>query len=215
MALNLSAEEPVTQEDWEELNFSDVRTFLRYVEAALNKVYNSIIRLCKHLVLLNKQNKKLKSKFTNYKKANKVYVIDNAQLKTENNDLENWLASLEKQLEIIWSDKHPAPSPPPLLLVISNNLDDNLKQSKKTKLTKLLDLSMLTNGHATRFDINVWESKMIKKLSANVNHYPTKALHIIYVDSHINGKAYKHLAARSKIGAWKLFTTAKKIFEVL
>ena len=47
------------------------------------------MRLRKHFMLIDKQNQKLKSKFTNYKKANKVYIINNAQLKAKNNDLEN------------------------------------------------------------------------------------------------------------------------------
>ena len=77
MALNLPAKEPLTWEDWEELNFSDVRTFVRHMELAPRKVFDSVIRLWKHLVLVNKQSQKLKSKFTNYKKANKLYVIEN------------------------------------------------------------------------------------------------------------------------------------------
>ena len=113
------------------------------------------MRLWKHLVLVDKQNQKLKLKFTNYKKANKAYVIDNAQLKAKNNNLENWLADLEKQLENAQLDKHSAPSPPPLLSVISDNSDDNSKQSKKTKSTKLPDPPMLTDGHMTGFNINV------------------------------------------------------------
>ena len=56
---------------------------------------------------------------------------------------------------------------------------------------------------------------MVKKLSTNANHYPTKALHIVYIDSHVDGEAYKHLAARSRISAQKLFVTAEKIFEIL
>ena len=56
---------------------------------------------------------------------------------------------------------------------------------------------------------------MVKKLNANTNHYPTKALRIAYVDSCVDEEAYKHLAARSRIGAWKLFATVKKMFEVL
>ena len=36
-----------------------------------------------------------------------------------------------------------------------------------------------------------------------------------YIDSRIDGEAYKHLAVRSKIGARKPFATAKKMFEVL
>ena len=77
MALNPPAKELLTWEDQKELNFSDVRTFLRYVEAAPREIYNSVMRLWKHLVLVNKQSQKLKIKFTNYEKANKLYVIDN------------------------------------------------------------------------------------------------------------------------------------------
>ena len=55
---------------------------------------------------------------------------------------------------------------------------------------------MLTDGHATGFGINVWENKMVKKLSTNVNHYLTEALRMAYVNNCVNGKAYKHLAAR-------------------
>ena len=85
------------------------------------------MRLWKHLVLVDKQNQKLKSKFTNYEKANKAYIIDNTQLKAKNNNLENWLANLEKQLENTRLNKHSAPSPLSLLSVISDNSDNNSK----------------------------------------------------------------------------------------
>ena len=74
---------------------------------------------------------------------------------------------------------------------------------------------MLTDGHTTGFDINVWESKMTKKLVANVNHYPTKALRMAYIDSRVDGNMYKHLVARSRIDARKPFATAEEMFEVL
>ena len=73
---------------------------------------------------------------------------------------------------------------------------------------------MLTNGHAIGFDINMWKSKMVKKLSTNANHYPTEALRMVYVNNRMDKEAYKYLAARSRIGARKPFSTAKKIFEV-
>ena len=163
MPLNPPAKKLLIQEDREELNFSDVRTFVCHVESAPRKVYNSVMRLRKYLVLVDKQNQKLKSKFTNYKKANEAYVIDSTQLKAENNNLENWLADLKKQLENARLDKYSAPSPLPSPSVVTNDLDDNSKQSKKTKSTKLPDLPMLTDSHATGFDIDVWESKMVKK----------------------------------------------------
>ena len=56
---------------------------------------------------------------------------------------------------------------------------------------------------------------MVKKLTANANHYPTEALRIAYVNSCVDGEVYKHLAARSRIGAQKPFATTKKMFEVL
>ena len=56
---------------------------------------------------------------------------------------------------------------------------------------------------------------MVKKLTANANHYLTEALCIAYVDSYVDEEAYKHLAARSRIGAQKPFATAEAIFEVL
>ena len=74
---------------------------------------------------------------------------------------------------------------------------------------------MLMNGNTAEFDINVWKSKMTKKLATNADHYDTAALRMAYVDSCVDSDAYKHLAARLKIGARKLFTTAEKIFEVL
>ena len=74
---------------------------------------------------------------------------------------------------------------------------------------------MLTDGHATRFDIDVWESKMVKKLTANTDHYPTKALRMAYIASRVDGETYKHLAARSRIGAQKPFAMAEKMFKVL
>ena len=57
------------------------------------------MRFQKHLVLVDKQNQKLKLKFINYEKANEAYVINNAQLKAENDNLENWLVNLKKQLK--------------------------------------------------------------------------------------------------------------------
>ena len=89
VALNSPSKEPLTREDREELNFSDVRIFVYHIELAPREVYNSVMRLWKHLVLVDKQNQKLKLKFTNYEKANKAYVINNTQLKIENDDLEN------------------------------------------------------------------------------------------------------------------------------
>ena len=74
---------------------------------------------------------------------------------------------------------------------------------------------MLTDGHTTGFDIDVWESKMVKKLTANANHYLTKALRMAYIDNYVDGEAYKHLAARSRIGARMPFATAEEIFKVL
>ena len=127
MALNPPAKEPLTREDWKELNFSDVCTFIRYVKLAPREVYDLVMRLWKHFVLIDKQNQKLKSKFTNYEKANKAYIINNAQLKAKNDNLENRLADLKKQLENTWLDKYSAPLPllPPS--VVSDNSDDNSK----------------------------------------------------------------------------------------
>ena len=56
---------------------------------------------------------------------------------------------------------------------------------------------------------------MVKKLTANVNHYPTETLRMIYIDSHVDEEAYKHLAARLRIGAQKSFATTEEMFEVL
>ena len=74
---------------------------------------------------------------------------------------------------------------------------------------------MLTDGHVARFNINVWKSKMAKKLAANADHYPIEILRIAYIDSCVDEEAYKHLVARSRISAQKLFATAKEMFEVL
>ena len=71
------------------------------------------------------------------------------------------------------------------------------------------------DGNMTQFNIDVWKSKMAKKLAANADHYNTKALCIAYIDSCINGDAYKYLAARLKIGARKPFATAEEMFEGL
>ena len=56
---------------------------------------------------------------------------------------------------------------------------------------------------------------MAKKLVANTDHYNTKALRMAYVDSCVDGNAYKHLAARLRISARKLFATAEEMFEIL
>ena len=215
VSLNQPANEPpLTRNDREELIFPKVRTFVRHVDETPDEVYNSVMRLRKHFVLIDKQSCKLEKKFTNYEKANKAYVIDNTQLKAENDDLENQLANLMKQLENARLDKY-LTQPSPSLPLASDDSDDNSKQSKKTKSTKLPDPPMLTDSHATGFNINVWESKIVKKLTTNADHYPTEALCMAYVDSHVDREAYKHLAARSKIGARKPFTTTEKMFKVL
>ena len=224
---------PLTRDDREELNFPDERTFLCHVETTPREVYNLVMRLQKYLMLVDKQNCKLKAKFTNYKKANEGYVINNIQLKTKNQDLEtqlvnleNQLANLKKQLEDARSNKYfsPSPLPPSTSFLLPASAFDSLDgKSKhfhyshhfcKTKSTKLPDSPMLTDGNAARFDINMWESKMAKKLTANVDHYNTEALHMTYVDSRIDGDAYKHLATQLRIGAKKPFSTAEKMFKV-
>ena len=106
--LNQSANEPpLTRNDCEELIFPDVRTFMYYVDKAPDEVYDSVMKLQKHLILINKQSCKLEKKFANYEKANKAYVINNTQLKAENDDLENQLADLAKQLENTRLNKYP------------------------------------------------------------------------------------------------------------
>ena len=74
---------------------------------------------------------------------------------------------------------------------------------------------MLADGNAAGFDIDMWESKMAKKLTANADHYDTEVLCMAYVDSCMDSNTYKHLAARSRIDARKLFTIAEQMFEVL
>ena len=74
---------------------------------------------------------------------------------------------------------------------------------------------MLTDSNVAGFDIDVWESKMAKKLVANADHYNTEALLMAYLDSRMDGKAYKHLAARSRIDTRKLFATAEEMFKIL
>ena len=56
---------------------------------------------------------------------------------------------------------------------------------------------------------------MVKKLTANANHYLIETLRIAYVNSRVDGETYKHLAARSKISTQKSFATAEKMFEAL
>ena len=98
--LNQPANEPpLMQNNCEELIFPDVRTFVRHVDEAPDEVYDSVMRLWKHLILIDKQSRKLEKKFANYEKANEAYVIDNTQLKAENDNLENQLADQVKQLK--------------------------------------------------------------------------------------------------------------------
>ena len=47
-------EPPLMQNNCEELIFPDVRIFVHHVDEALDKVYDSIMRLRKHLVLIDK-----------------------------------------------------------------------------------------------------------------------------------------------------------------
>ena len=56
---------------------------------------------------------------------------------------------------------------------------------------------------------------MTKKLVANADHYSIKTLRMAYMNSHVDGDAYKHLVARSRMKARKPFTTAEKMFKVL
>ena len=117
---------PLMRNNREELIFSDVRTFVHHVDEAPDKVYDSVMRLWKHLVLIDKQSRKLEKKFANYEKANKAYVIDNTQLKAKNDNLENWLANLVTQLENACLNKHPTQSSLPPSLAF-DDLDDNSK----------------------------------------------------------------------------------------
>ena len=127
---------------------------MRHVDKALDEVYDSVMGLWKHLVLIDKQSRKLEKKFANYKKANKAYVINNTQLKAENDNLKNWLANLAKQLENTHLNKHPT-QPSPLPSLAPDDSDDDSKQSKKTKSIKLLYSPILMDGHAAGFDINI------------------------------------------------------------
>ena len=74
---------------------------------------------------------------------------------------------------------------------------------------------MLTDSNAAGFDIDMWESKMAKKLAVNIDHYDTKALRMAYVNNHVDSNAYKHLAAKLRIGTRKPFAIAEKMFKVL
>ena len=232
VALNPPAKEPLTKKNWKELNFPDVCIFLYHMEIAPKEVYDSVMKLQKHLVLVDKQSQKLKLKFINYKKANKRYIIDNVQLKIENWDLEtqlvnleNQLINLEKQLEDARSNKYsslppPSASSPPPASAFDDS-DGKYKYSRyshyfrKTKSTKLPDSPMLTDSNAAGFDINMWESKMAKELAVDIDHYDIKALRMAYMNNHVDSNVYKHLAAKSRIGARKPFATAEKMFKVL
>lgn len=66
------------------------------MKATPKKVYNSVMKLWNHLVLINKQSYKWEKKFINYKKANEAYVIDNSQLQSKNKSLETQFTNLEK-----------------------------------------------------------------------------------------------------------------------
>ena len=82
-------------------------------------------------------------------------------------------------------------------------------------MTKLSNPSILTDGYATGFDIDVWKSKIVKKLTVNADHYQTEVLRMAYIDSYVDREVYKYLTAKSRIGAQKPFATIKKMFEVL
>ena len=78
VSLNQPANELLlTQNNYEKLIFPDVRTFMCHMDETPDKVYDSIMGLWKHFVLINKQSCKLKKKFANYKKVNEAYVINN------------------------------------------------------------------------------------------------------------------------------------------
>ena len=90
VSLNQPANEPLlTQNNCEELIFPDVRIFVRHMDEAPDKMYDSVMRFWKHFGLINKQSCKLEKKFANYEKANEAYIINNTHLKAENDDLEN------------------------------------------------------------------------------------------------------------------------------
>ena len=56
---------------------------------------------------------------------------------------------------------------------------------------------------------------MVKKLTANADHYLIKALCMVYINSCMDRKAYKYLATRSRIDARKPFAMAEEMFKVL
>ena len=80
-------------------------------------------------------------------------------------------------------------------------------------LSKATNPPMLEDGHAV--DIDVWITKMVKKLTVNADHDSTELAGMTYVDGRVNGDAYLPLKARASIDAANPFATAKEMLETL
>jgi hypothetical protein len=56
---------------------------------------------------------------------------------------------------------------------------------------------------------------MKSKLATNTDHYPTKLIRIVYVQSRLTGRAAEHTAPRFREESGAKYNTASEIFEHL
>ncbi|OAF54225.1 hypothetical protein VC83_09514 [Pseudogymnoascus destructans] len=80
------------------------------------------------------------------------------------------------------------------------------------KSTKIPDPPTLTEGIEPAYDD--WSIKIKMKLEANLDHFPTPALQMGYVQSRLGGKASSHINPRLRSTQNK-FQTVEEMFEVL
>jgi hypothetical protein len=92
----------------------------------------------------------------------------------------------------------------------SQNRNGNREPNQKS--TKIPDPPVLTDGIEPAYED--WSIKMKMKLEANLDHFPTPALQMSYVQSRIGGKASTHINPRLR-SIQNKFQTVEEMLEVL
>lgn len=184
--------------DHKELTFANVDVLTRHVQANPQEVLESIGYLRNQLFKILEREKDSRKKQKTYAKANESLAIENAQLAGE-------IALLKQQLDELPHQRSLSPSEYP-----EGGLYPRLPKAERT--TKLPDPPVLRDATT---DIDSWISKMTRKLHGNADHFSTETLKISYVDSRVEGDAWKHLEARLDLKSKKPFTNAEQMFDVL
>jgi Zinc knuckle len=131
-------------------------------------------------------------------------------------DLEDKLARRNTQIDVLIAERDDYKDG--FARMSLRGLDDTrgasttpVPETKRT--TKLPDPPILTDGKDPRFED--WLSRIKNKLKVNVDHYPTEAMKIAYVEGRTGDKAARHLAPRMKEGSVGEYRNVDEVFKHL